>query len=125
MRIEGQHGWLMVNGTRYEHDIIIHADGSVTGRNCGCSPALRAQLPQDYLSDYFHVPLTEHELEFLRDEMPEIVIIGAGFRGMLPLTPKAKDILAGYDHKIMPTPKAIEYLGTEGRRFVAILHSTC
>ncbi len=125
IRIDGQHGWFMVNGTKYEHDIIIHVDGSVTGRNCGCSPAMRAQLSQTYIRDYFHAPLTECELDFLKDEMPEVVIIGAGFRSMLPLTPKAKEILAMYEHKVLSTPMAIELIGTERRRFVAILHSTC
>lgn len=124
-KIDGQHGWLMVNGTRYDHDIIIHADGSVTARNCGCSPDLRAKLEKTYLNDYFHVPLAEWELEFLLEERPEIVIVGAGFRGMLPITPKAKEILARYEHKILSTPRAIELLVSEGRRYVAILHSTC
>lgn len=123
--VEGQHGWLMVNGTRYEHDIIIHADGSVSERNCGCSPALREKMDKTYLNDYFHVPLAEWELEFLDVERPEVVIIGAGFRGMLPITPRAREILAKYEHKVVPTQRAIELLGTEKRRLVAILHSTC
>ncbi|MDW5561861.1 MAG: MTH938/NDUFAF3 family protein [Methanomassiliicoccus sp.] len=124
-RIEGQHGWLMVDGTRYEHDIVIHIDGAISERNCGCSPELRSQLSNVYLKDFFHAPLTEWELDFLQDERPEVVIIGAGFKGMLPLTPKAKDILARYEHRVLSTPQAIEVLNAEGRRFVAILHSTC
>jgi hypothetical protein len=123
--IQGQHGWLMVNGIRYEHDIIIHADGSVTERNCGCSPALREKMNTTYLKDYFHAPLAEWELDFLDEERPEIVIIGAGFKGMLPITPRAKEILARYEHKVVPTQRAIELLAGENRRFVAILHSTC
>ena len=82
MRVEGQFGWFMVNGTRYEHDIIIHTDGSVTGRGCGCSPSTRGQLSEAYFGDYFHAPLTEGELGFLQEERPEVVVIGAGFRGM-------------------------------------------
>ena len=75
-QVDGQHGWLKVNGIRYEHDIIIHSDGLVTGRNCGCSPVLRAQLSSVYKADYFHSPLTEFELDFLKEEQPEVVIIG-------------------------------------------------
>jgi hypothetical protein len=125
MRVEGQFGWFTVNGTRYEHDIIIHADGSVTGRSCGCSPSTRGQLSEVYLGDYFHAPLTEGELGFLQEERPEVVVIGAGYRGMMPLTPRAKAILAEYEHKVLSTPGAIEHLGTEARSFVAVLHSTC
>lgn len=123
--IQGHHGLLIVNGTRYEHDIIIHADGGVTSRNCGCSPALREQLDKTYLDDYFHVPLAEWELEFLQEERPEVVIVGAGFRSMLPITPRAKEMLARYEHKVLSTPDAIESVRKETRRFVAILHSTC
>jgi hypothetical protein len=115
----------MVNGTRFEHDIIIHTDGSITERNCGCSPSLRTQLRQTYTKEYFHAPLAEWELDFLEEERPEVIFIGAGFRGMLPITPKAKDILANYEHKVLMTPKAIELVSNETRRFVAILHSTC
>jgi hypothetical protein len=124
-QIEGQHGWLKINGTGYEHDVIIHADGRVTSRNCGCSPALRAQLSSCYKEDYFHAPLTEWELDFLQEEEPEVVIVGAGFRCMLPLTPRAKEALAKYEHHVLSTQKAMELANNEGRRFVAILHLSC
>jgi hypothetical protein len=109
----------------YEHDVIIHADGRVTSRNCGCSPALRAQLDQTYLGDYFHAPLAEWEIDFLEEEKPEVVIVGAGFRCMLPLTPRAKEALAKYEHKVVSTQRAMELVSNEGRRFVAILHLSC
>ncbi len=115
----------MVNGQKYEHDVIIHVDGSVTSRNCGCSPALRAQLSSFYKDDYFHAPLAEWELDFLQKERPEVVIVGAGFKCMLPLTPRAKAILANYEHHVLSTQKAMELMGNEERRFVAILHLSC
>lgn len=54
-----------------------------------------------------------------------MVVIGAGFRGMMPLTPRAKAILAEHEHKGLSTLGAIDHLGKEARSLVAILHSTC
>ena len=122
--IEGQHGWLRINGRRHAHDVIIHADGHVTGRNCGCSPTLRAQLDQTYINDYFHAPLTERELDFLQEERLEVVIVGAGFMCMLPLTPRAKEILTKYEHHVVSTQNAMELISNEGRRFVAFCVET-
>jgi hypothetical protein len=115
----------VINGTAYDHDVIIHADGSLTGRNCGCTPELRVQMCQTYSQDYFHAPLAEWELDFLAEERPEVIIIGAGFRSMLPITPKAKAILAEYHTVVASTPRAMELVNAEHRRFVAVLHSTC
>ncbi len=124
-QVDGQHGWLQVNGIRYEHDIIIHSDGLVTGRNCGCSPVLRAQLSSVYKADYFHSPLTEFELDFLKEEQPEVVIIGSGFLCMMPITPLAKAVLADYEHYVLSTQMAIDRINKEDRKVVAILHLSC
>lgn len=125
VRVYGHHGLLTVNGTTYDHDVVIHTDGGVTSRNCGCSPEKRGQMCQTYSQDYFHAPLAEWELDMLSEEKPEVIIIGAGFRSMMPITPKAKAILAGYEVKVVSTPRAMELVNSETRRFVAILHSTC
>ncbi len=124
-RIDGFFGSLTVNGLKYGHDIIIHADGSVTDRYHGSPPEKRTRLNQVYATDYFHIPLAEWELEFLEAERPEVIIIGAGFKSMMPITPRAKQVLASYEVKIVPTPRAIELANAETRRYVAILHSTC
>ena len=99
-RFKGGHGWLQIDDIKYEHDIIVHSDGVVTKRNCGCSPLLREQIPARYRSDYFHAPLSEDELSFLNDERPEAIIIGNGYRSMMPITPLAKAILERYDHHL-------------------------
>jgi hypothetical protein len=110
IKIEGHYGLLKINGMTYDHDVIIHTNGEITRMNCGCSPELRGQLPMTYANDYFHAPLAEWDLDFLEMERLEVVIIGSGFKSMLPLKPKAKNILARYDHKILSTPEAIVVL---------------
>ncbi|WP_019177840.1 MTH938/NDUFAF3 family protein [Methanomassiliicoccus luminyensis] len=114
---DGYFGWVRVGGRKYVKDVIVHVDGSVTERP--------TELSLDYRSDYFHTPLSERELGFLDGERPEVVIVGAGYKSMMPLTPQAKAVLERYDLVVRSTSDAIEIMNRESRRFVAILHLTC
>ncbi len=110
-------GWIEIDGRRYDHDVVVHVDGSVTRRKKKASKALKGE--------YGHTPLSERELGFLRDERPAAVYIGLGHYGDLPLTPGAEEILAVYDTVIGATDEILPALGEERRRHVAVLHVTC
>jgi len=116
-RVEGEFGWVSIDDTKYSKDVIIHVDGRVTERQTGLSAG--------YRGEYFHLPLSEKELGFLEVEKPEVVIIGAGHKAMMTLTPRARDILARYDFIELSTPRAQEQINIEQRRFVAIIHINC
>lgn len=116
-RIEGEFGWVSIGDTRYTKDVIIHIDGKVRERQTG--------LSSGYEGDYFHLPLSEKELDFLGAEKPEVVIIGAGHKAMMTLTPRAREIIEKYDHVVLSTPRVLEQINKEQRRFVAIIHVTC
>jgi len=115
--VDSQFGWASVGDKKFSKDIIIHVDRQVTER--------RTELSRVYMNDFFHVPLSENELGFLAEEKPEVVIIGAGFKGMMLLTPKAKETLKDYEHMVLTTPAALDKINKEGRRYVAIIHVTC
>ncbi len=117
MRYTCSWGSLEIDGKRYEGDVVVHVDGSVTPRNTAASLGYRKEL--------FHTPLSENELGFLDDEAPEVVIVGGGHKGMMTVTPLAKEILAKYKVFSGTTERAVEAMNREKRRFVAILHSTC
>jgi hypothetical protein len=106
-----------MNGKRFAHDVIVHSDGRVERR--------RVELSLPYRGEYFHTPLSEKELDFLEEEKPEVLIIGAGFKGMMLLTPLAIERLRGCQVFILTTDKAIEMMNRGSKRFVAILHLTC
>jgi hypothetical protein len=116
-RFEGAHGWFSIDGKRFTHDVIVHIDGTVERRS--------VDLSQAYRGDYFHTPLSERELDFLEEEKPEVLIIGAGFKGMMQLTPLAREKLSKYQVFAQTTDKAIKMMNQERRLFVAILHLTC
>jgi hypothetical protein len=115
--MKSEFGWIEIDKVRYEHDVIIHRDGSVTKRSKKRSKELKIT--------YGHTPLSNHELEVLEKEKPEIVYIGTGQYGDLPITQEAEEELARFETIIRPTPEILEMLKNERRSFVAIIHVTC
>lgn len=76
-------GSVTLFGHTYEEDIIVHVDGSVTKR--------KKKKSKSYKSIYGHTPLSERELNFLKKEKPEIVYVGTGYEGALPITEIAQE----------------------------------
>jgi hypothetical protein len=117
LKVEANWGWIAIDGKRYDGDVVIHVDGSITPRETSLSHPYRREL--------FHTPLSEAELGFLEKEMPEVVIVAAGHKGMLTLTPKARKILSSFETKVVITEEAARLASNESRRFVAFFHLTC
>jgi hypothetical protein len=110
-------GWIERGGERYDYDIVVHGDQRVTKR--------KKKLSKPFREAYGHTPLSGEELAFLESEKPEVVYIGTGQYGDLPLTPDAEVILTRYETIMKPTPEILPGLATETRKFAAILHVTC
>jgi hypothetical protein len=115
--MKSEFGWIEIDQVRYEHDVIIHHDGSVTKRSKKKSKEMK--------STYGHTPLSDQELEVLKKEKPEIVYIGTGQYGDLPITPEAERELSRFETVIRPTPEILDMLKKEHRSFIAIIHVTC
>jgi len=115
--MKSEFGWIEIDQVRYEHDVIIHRDGSVTKRSKKKSKELK--------STYGHTPLSDQELEVVKKEKPEIVYIGTGQYGDLPITPEAERELSRFETVIRPTPEILDMLKKERRSFFAIIHVTC
>jgi hypothetical protein len=110
-------GWIEIEGSTYEKDVILHADGSVTKR--------KKKLSKPLKGEYGHTPLSEAELGFIDDERPDAVFVGTGQDGALPITPEAQDILDHYKAEVGPTPGIIDRIEKARGKKVAILHVTC
>jgi hypothetical protein len=109
-------GWIEIGGTRYDHDIVIHTDNTVSKR--------KKKLSKHYAGEYRHTPLSAEELAFLENERPAVVYIGTGQYDSLPLTPEATTLLEAYVHVVKPTPDLLLPLEREQRKYTAVLHVT-
>lgn len=117
MAVKTRYGWAEIDGIRYDHDIIIHADRSVTKRS--------KKEAKKYKKKFGHTPLIAEELAFVAEENPALVFIGTGQYGDLPVTGEAKELLEPYTPVIRTTPEILELIAEETRPFVAVLHVNC
>lgn len=110
-------GWIEYDGVRYDHDIVIHTDGSISKR--------KKKVSKPQKEEYGHTPLSGEELVGLLEEKPGVVYIGTGQYGDLPLTPDATELLAPFVSVIKPTPEILSLIEQEKKSYVAVLHVTC
>ena len=115
--VKSKFGWIKVNGDKYEKDIVIHSDGSITKRE--------KKKSKDLKPEYGHTPLSERELEFLPKEQFDALYIGTGHEAALPITPQALEILKKYNAIVLPTPEVIGKIEQEKGKLVALIHVTC
>ena len=112
-----RYGWVEIDHVRYDHDIIIHTDQKISKRSKKKSRKLR--------KEYGHIPLSEHDLSFLKKEAPEMIFIGTGQFGDMPITREAHKILSGFETCVSPTPEILDRIADETRPFAAVLHVSC
>ena len=62
-----RNGWVEIDGIRYDHDVIIHSDRSVTKRH--------KKQSKKFKDAYGHTPLSEGEIGFLAGEHPAVVYV--------------------------------------------------
>jgi hypothetical protein len=115
--MKAKFGWVKVNGDKFSKDIVIHSDGGVTKR--------KKKKSKDLKPAYGHTPLSEHELDFLRQEQFDALYVGTGHQAALPITHRALEILDKYKAVVLPTPEVIGKIEQEQGIFVAIIHVTC
>jgi hypothetical protein len=110
-------GWICIRGQEFRYDVVILPDGTVRKRD--------AQVSKKKKEKYGHVPLTLKELSALVSDDVELIVIGTGQDGCMPITPKAQELLESRPSFIGPTPYALDWMEKDGRRCVAVLHVSC
>jgi hypothetical protein len=112
-------GWIVIDGRRYDEDVLITVDGEVQQR-----PPLSKKYKVG------HTPLGPEEVEVALHGGPEVLVIGTGQFGSLPVMPEAEAVAARHSVRIEKaiTPEAMfvyEEQVHAGKRVAAILHLTC
>ena len=116
--MKGSFGSVKLFGKKYEKDVVLHVNGSVTKR--------KKKKSREFKPLYGgHTPLSEKELDFLEEEKPKVVYVGIGYDSALPITDDAKKTLSKYESVVMSTPEIVEKVRQEKRKLVAIIHVTC
>ncbi len=106
------------DGSAYEEDVVIHADGSVDVR----------KKPNQRVGG--HRILAPHEVKALASEKPDYIVIGTGHQEALPIPPETQRAIEEVSAEVCveATPKAVEAyneLAASGKRVAAIFHLTC
>ncbi|MEM1984246.1 MAG: MTH938/NDUFAF3 family protein [Candidatus Korarchaeum sp.] len=120
-RVDGTgFGYIVVDGERYDEDIVV--TDKVFRR--------RKELSSELRKEYGHTPLTGEELlHYFSQDPPEVVVVGTGQSGMLPLVGvEGACELLGAELICERTREAVETfnkLSSEGRKVGAVFHVTC
>jgi hypothetical protein len=115
--MKSKYGWVEIDGIRYDHDVIMHTDRSVIKRSKKKSKKFKKQ--------FGHTPLSDFDLLFLDNDGADIIYIGTGQYGDLPITTEAHSILLKREAIIRPTPEILGLLEDECRPFAAVIHVCC
>jgi hypothetical protein len=110
-------GTITIDGTTYEHDVIIRLSGDVVKRH--------KKLSKKYYGTS-HV-LSKDEAKFIFEEGCEQLILGSGQMGNVHLSPEAEAYFAKKGCKVLvqPTPEAIHAFNGSHTKKIGLFHVTC
>jgi hypothetical protein len=113
-------GSITIDGTVFEHDVVIAANGAVRKR--------KKKLSKAIYGNSHTISLHEAEHVLAQGPRAERLIIGSGQYGRVHLSPEAAAYLDRRHCRtlLLPTPEAIEAWNTaEGKKPLGLFHVTC
>jgi hypothetical protein len=110
-------GYVIVEGSRIEHDIVIRLSGKVKKRKKKLSKAV-------YGTSHM---LSIAEAKHIYQDGAEQLIIGSGHYGMVELSQQAVEYLKKKKCQVdlRPTPEAIEHWNAAQGAVIGLFHVTC
>jgi hypothetical protein len=109
-------GWITIEGTVCEHDVIIRLNGQVEKRKKKLSKAVYGTS---------HI-ISLDEAEYIYEEGAGRLVIGTGQRGMVKLSNEAAEYLRKKCQvELLPTPKAIRVWNEAEGTVIGMFHITC
>jgi hypothetical protein len=110
-------GKIIVDGTTYEHDIVVYPSGRVERRKKeisklkhGTSHKLDPEELKEYLTEDF-----------------DVLVVGTGMYGKLSLLPGSRELVKEKEVIELPTGEAVKTFKElqEKKRILGIFHVTC
>ncbi len=110
-------GWIIVNGKKHRHDVVIFPSGAVKKRKGG------------FLMFGSHT-FKREEFEELFKEKMDVLIVGTGTNGVAKISEDAKSVIdkAKVELMVLPSQEAVEKFNELiqcGKKVGAIIHVTC
>jgi hypothetical protein len=118
MRIDGtEFGSITIDGTTYDHDVLISLSGKVKKRKKRLSKELYGTS---------HI-ISKAEAKAVFEKGCDVIIIGAGQEGNVRLSAEAQRYFDrhGCDVVLQPTPQAVEAFNRSRAHKIALIHVTC
>jgi hypothetical protein len=112
-------GSITVEGTVFDHDLVISPDGEVSKR--------KKKLSKAVYGTSHTISLREAKYVYGQAAGAERLIVGAGQYGRVQLSRKATDFLArkACEITLLPTPQVIGVWNQIESRAVGVFHVTC
>ena len=119
MELKTGFGWVEINGERYNYDVILFWDGEVLRR--------KKEKSEKVKKLFEHTPFSKFEVEDLFKKDVKVVYIGTGQYGAMPVREDAIEEIKkkGVELIIDKTPKILEKIKNDKRKWVALIHTTC
>jgi hypothetical protein len=110
-------GWIEIDGTRYEHDVLIRLDGAVKKREKKLSEAV-------YGTSH---TLSLDEAKHIYEKGTSHVVVGTGQSGVLELSDEASAYFErkGVAVELLPTPEAVRSWNEAKGPVIGLFHVTC
>lgn len=112
-------GSITVDGTVFEHDVIIRPDGQVKKR--------KKKLSKEVYGTSHMISLQEAEYLWQQGAGPECLIVGSGQHGNVELSPEAAVYLERRrcPVELLPTPEVIDVWNQAKHKAMGLFHVTC
>lgn len=110
-------GYINIEGSKIEHDILIRLTGEIEKRKKKLSKAV-------YGTSH---TISLEEAKYIYQDGAEQLIIGSGQEGMVRLSEEAADYFKKKKCRVdlRSTPKAIEYWNNTKGSVIGLFHVTC
>ena len=110
-------GYIVIDGSKIENDIIIRLSGDIDKRKKSLSKAVYGTSHTVSLD----------EAEYIYEKGAKELVVGCGQDGMLSMSDEASEFFEENDCEvyIKPTQKAIEHWNKEKGKVIALFHITC
>ena len=110
-------GSIMIDGKKYEHDLVIYPSGKIERRKKEISKKKHGTS---------HKFDPDELREYLKEEF-DVLVVGTGIYGMLSLLPESRALVRDKEIFEKPTPEAVRLFNKlkERKRVLGIFHITC